>query len=427
MRKIIRFSKFFLPAVIISVTIIVIGLIGYFTKGFNLGVDFQAGINETVQLVYPMGSITFSGKGNAELKISETQIMVIFSGAEAQKQQTVTLDFKAYPKFSDIKSALEKEAGISVNLAQGSEDLPSSLLVPTFQGNSMLSATPVKIYRMPQNESEMFAPIDVVRGALQSLGEISVQTVDPVSSQQYLIRVRDDGKDPQFTVNMPQKIKSLLEVKTGPDSVVVVSANYVGPRYSQTLAKQAVWLTFFTLLLILIYSTIRFKIEYAIGAVLSVVHDALIMVAFIVWTRMEFNTTTIAAILTILGYSINDTIVQFDRVREELKLHPADRFVDVVDMALSLTLSRTLITTLTTIFAVLALFFFTTGSIKDFALALLIGMTSGVYSTIYIAGAFIVWWNSMRQKRKMKEARKAPEIKAAGNEKIAPSAPTAKS
>ncbi len=426
MKKVIRFSKFFVPAVIISTTIIVIGIFGYFTKGFNLGVDFQAGINETVQLAYPVGDISFSGKGNAELKISETQLMVIFSGAEAQKQQTLTFDFKAYPTFGDLKSALEKQAGVTVNLAQGSESLPTALLVPTFQGNSMLNATPVKLYRVPQNQGEMFATIDVVRGALKSLGEITVQTVDPISSQRFLIRVRDDGKDPQFTVNMPQKIKSLLETATGSDRVIVVSANYVGPRYSQNLAKQSGWLTFFTLLLILLYSTIRFKIEYAIGAVLSVVHDALIMVAFIVWTRMEFNTTTIAAILTILGYSINDTIVQFDRVREELKLHPADRFVDVVDTALTLTLSRTLITTLTTIFAVLALLFFTTGSIKDFALALLIGMTSGVYSTIYIAGAFIVWWNTMRKKRGMKETGKPSDAKTAGVDKAMPASPAVK-
>ncbi len=426
MKKVIRFSKFFVPAVIISTTIIVIGIVGYFTQGFNLGVDFQAGINETVQLAYPVGDISFNGKGNAELKISETQLMVIFSGAEAQKQQTLTFDFKAYPTFGDLKSALEKQAGVTVNLAQGSESLPTTLMVPTFQGNSMLSAAPIKLYRVPQNESEMFATIEVVRGALKSLGEITVQTIDPISSQRFLIRVRDDGKDPQFTVNMPQKIKSLLETATGADRVVVISANYVGPRYSQTLAKQAGWLTFFTLLLILLYSTIRFRIEYAIGAVLSVVHDALIMVAFIVWTRMEFNTTTIAAILTILGYSINDTIVQFDRVREELKLHPADRFVDVVDTALTLTLGRTLITTLTTIFAVLALLFFTTGSIKDFALALLIGMTSGVYSTIYIAGAFIVWWDTMRKKRGMKETGKLAEVKNQGADKALPASPAIK-
>lgn len=409
MKRLIRFSKFFLPAMIISSTIIVLGLIGYFTKGFNLGVDFQAGINETIQLAYPAGEVSFTGKGNAELTVSETQLMLVFSGAEAQKR-TVTLDYKSYPTLADIKAALGKETGISVKLSEGSDALPSSSIVPTYQGNTLLSVNPVKLYRAPINDSERFASIDIVREALKPLGQVSVQTINPVTSQRYLVRVRDDGKNPQFTTMIPQTIRQLIEDKVGKDRVVVVKTDYVGPRYSQTLGQQSAWLVLVTLLLILLYSTIRFKIEYALGAVLAIMHDALIMVAFIVWTRMEFNTTTIAAILTILGYSINDTIVQFDRVREERKIHPSERFVDVLDRALTLTLGRSVITTLTTMLAVLALFLFTTGSIKDFALALLIGMTSGVYSTIFIASAFVLMWENRRAGKERKQAKLQKDV-----------------
>jgi len=292
-------------------------------------------------------------------------------------------------------------------LANGVEGLSSELLVPTYQGNSLLSINPVKIYRMPKDESERYASIELVRSALAPLGEFSVQTVNPASSQRYQIRVSDNGQDPQFTTNMPQTIKKLIEDKFGADRVVVVKADYVGPQYSSALGRQAVWLVLLTLVLILIYSAIRFKIEYAVGAVLAILHDALVMITFIVWTRMEFNTTTIAAILTILGYSINDTIVQFDRVREERKLHPSEPFVDTLDRALTLTLGRSIITTLTTMLAVLALYFFTSGSIKDFALALIIGMISGVYSTIYIASAFVLMWQNMRQRKQRKTAKVA--------------------
>jgi preprotein translocase subunit SecF len=124
------------------------------------------------------------------------------------------------------------------------------------------------------------------------------------------------------------------------------------------------------------------------------------MVAFITWTRMEFNTTTIAAILTILGYSINDTIVIFDRIRETRRIYPDDRFVDILDRSLSETLSRTIITTATTMLAVLSLYIFTTGSMKDFALALLVGMVSGVYSTIFIASGFANFWEVTARKRR---------------------------
>jgi len=404
MKRVIHFSKYYGLAVTISLIIIVLGIIGFATKGFNLGVDFQAGINETIELALPAGQMTFAGKGNAELTISQNQINVVFSGAESQKR-TIALDFKNYPTIGAVKAALEKEPGIKMITEPESESLPSSLLVPTYQGNSMLSTAPISIYREPANSSEMYASTTLVRDALKSLGDVSVQTITSSSAQRYLIRVRDDGKDPQFTTNMPQTIRKLIEEKVGSDRVVVVKTDYVGPRFSQSLGQQSAWLIIFTLLVILIYCSIRFKIQYAIGAVLSVAHDALVMVAFIVWTKMEFNTTTIAAILTILGYSINDTIVQYDRVREELKLHPSDRLIDILDSAWTLTLGRTIITSLTTMLAVLALYFFTTGSIKDFALALIVGMISGVYSTIFIAGAFLLFWDNMQQKRKKKAPR----------------------
>jgi preprotein translocase subunit SecF len=114
---------------------------------------------------------------------------------------------------------------------------------------------------------------------------------------------------------------------------------------------------------------------------------------------MEFNTTTIAAILTIIGYSVNNTIVVFDRVRENLRIFPDEAFVDVLNRSLTDTLSRTIITTVTTVLAVLSLFIFTTGSMKDFALALLVGLTSGVYTTTFIASGFVSFWDKNKVKR----------------------------
>jgi preprotein translocase subunit SecF len=168
-----------------------------------------------------------------------------------------------------------------------------------------------------------------------------------------------------------------------------------------------------TLLLILIYASVRFKPQFAIGAVLAIAHDALIIVAFVTWTRMEFNTTTIAAILTILGYSINDTIVIFDRIRETRRIYPDEKFVNILDRSLTETLSRTIITTLTTMLAVLSLFIFTTGSMKDFALALLVGMVSGVYSTIFIASGFVNLWDIQAKKRSGKKFVPAPPAQLA--------------
>jgi preprotein translocase subunit SecF len=136
------------------------------------------------------------------------------------------------------------------------------------------------------------------------------------------------------------------------------------------------------------------------------------MVAFIAWSRLEFNTISIAAIMTILGYSINDTIVVFDRIRETRRTYPDDPYVDVLNRSITETLSRTIITTLTTMLAVVFLFIFATGTMKDFALLLMVGMLSGVYSTMFIASGFINWWELRKIKREKRKTSAVVTAKA---------------
>jgi len=398
MKRVIRFSRFFIPSFILSGVLILVGLVAYFSMGFNLGVDFQAGINQTVQLALPVATVSYEGKGNAELRVSDSALTLVFSGAEVE-QKTVLLDYATYPTAGDLAKALSAETDIKVSLEAGQESSATSLLVPTYQGNTLISEKPMTLHRTPAGDSELFASIDDVRQSITGLGEISVQTVKPASNQRYLIRVQDKGEDPNFTATARGQILAGLEAKYGANKVVELKTDFVGARFSETLSRTALLLVVSTLALILIYSTIRFKIEYAIAAVLAITHDALIMVGFIVVTRMEFNSATIAAILTILGYSINDTIVQFDRVREERKLRPTDKFVDVINTALTMTLGRTVITTASTMLTVLALFFFTSGSMRDFALSLFVGMVSGTYSTLFIASGFLDWWHRRMERK----------------------------
>jgi len=239
-----------------------------------------------------------------------------------------------------------------------------------------------------------------------------------------MIRLQDKGKgdstaggasaegETTSTEAPGERITRILENYFGTGEVVVLRSDFVGSRFSKNLTDQAGILLGFTLLLILIYASIRFKPQYAIGAVLGIMHDCLVIISFVVWTRMEFNTTTIAAILTILGYSINNTIVIFDRMRENRRLYPDEVFVTVLNRSLTETLSRTIITTLTTMLAVLSLFIFTTGSMKDFALALLVGLVSGVYTTTFIATGFVYLWDKEKVKREKKKIA-APQAKGA--------------
>lgn len=410
MKRILSFHKAFLPAVLFSLAVIAFGIIGLVTKGINLGVDFQAGINQYIKLAYPAAELSYVGSGSPVLSISDTTLTVVFSGADVQSR-TATLDLRTVGTINDLATALLAE-GIEMKVRDGA-GLPASLLVPTYQGDFVLGKTPILVYREPKASSEVYGSVELVRKASDTVGTASVQSIGDASEMQYMIRLRDDGSDSAFSEKIPGLIKKALEAEFGADRVIAMRTDYVGARFSKDLADNAWKLTLFTVLAILAYATIRFKMQYALGAVLAILHDGLIMVTFIVWTRMEFNTTSIAAILTILGYSINDTIVIFDRIREDRKLDPTAKLSVILDKSITETLGRTFITTLTTMLAVFSLYIFTSGSIKDFAFALLVGMVSGTYSTIFVASAFVQFWDKMKGRMEIKPQSGSPAVKSA--------------
>ncbi|HPE89350.1 MAG TPA: protein translocase subunit SecF [Spirochaetia bacterium] len=399
MKRVINFHKAFLPAALASTAVILAGLVSFAMMGLNLGVDFQAGINQSVRLAYPAAELSYDGPGSPVLSIGENEASLVFSGADVESR-TVAWDLRTVGTIADLAGLLKAE-GVTASVRDGA-GLSADLLVPTYQGDYTLGSKPVLVHRSPKSEAEAFGSIDEVRAAVSSLGSVSVQNVGGDDSMQYLIRVSDDGSDKGFSEKTPGRIRAALESAFGAGKVVVIKTDYVGARFSKDLSSSAWKLSLFTALAILTYATIRFKLQYGLGAVLAILHDALVMIAFMVWTRMEFNTTSIAAILTILGYSINDTIVIFDRVREDRKLDPNTKLSAIIDRSVTETLGRTVITTVTTLLAVAALYFFTSGSIKDFALALIVGIVSGTYSTIFVATGFVYLWDKLSAKKRGK-------------------------
>ena len=409
MKRIVRFSRFFLPAAVISVIVAGAGIAGYIVKGgFNLGVDFQAGLIQEVQFAPTAFGLTWSGRGNATLSFDRSSLYIVISGAGVEGR-TYTFPFSEYDTVGVLAGALSSQVeGISVSL-NAPEGINSLWLVHSTQGNPYLGGVPYVVHYLDPQSAAI--SIQTVREAMTSLGQtVSVQSLGQPQERHFMIRLEDREVEGE---SVPaEKVISVLEEYFGSGEVVVLRSDYVGSRFSKNLTDQAGILLGLTLLIILIYASIRFKPQYAIGAVLAIIHDGLIIVAFVVWSRMEFNTTTIAAILTILGYSINDTIVIFDRIRETRRIYPDDAFVDVLNRSLTETLSRTVITTVTTMLAVVSLYIFTSGSMKDFALALLVGMLSGVYSTIFIASGFVNLWEVKKSK---KEKRKLSGVPAAAS------------
>ncbi|MDR0444542.1 MAG: protein translocase subunit SecF [Treponema sp.] len=393
MKKVIQFSRFFLPAAVISGIVFVTGISGFIVKGFNLGVDFQAGLIQEVQFAPTAFSLRWQGTSNAILSFDRGSLYIVVSGAGIENR-TYAFSFSEYNNLGSLTQAMMRQVeGLDVTMTAGESINPQWLLFSA-QGNPYLSETPYVVHYLPPQSTAI--DIAEVRSAMADLGQgVSVQNLGLPQDRHFMVRVEDKEEGRV----KPDEITTVLEAHFGKGGVAVLRSDYVGSRFSKDLTDQAGILTALTLLLILIYATIRFKPQYAIGAVIAIIHDGIVVIAFVVWSRIEFNTSTIAAILTILGYSINNTIVVFDRIRENLRIYPDSAFVDVVNRSLTGVLSRTIITTLTTMLAVLSLFIFTTGSMKDFALALMVGMLSGVYTTLFIASGFVYLWDNRKQER----------------------------
>ena len=204
------------------------------------------------------------------------------------------------------------------------------------------------------------------------------------------------------------KLRQALTKGLGADKVGEVLRNeWIGPKAGAQLRNAAIMSLSIALVLIMAYVAVRFDIRFAPGAVLCLAHDAIIAAGALMLLGKEFNLGTIAALLTIIGFSVNDTVVIYDRVRENLHLHRGMSFPDVIDLSVSEMLGRTLLTSLTAVMSLLAFFFWGTGALKDFAFTLIVGMVSGVYSTVYVALPLTHWLDRLFFAKVGKRAKRA--------------------
>ena len=258
--------------------------------------------------------------------------------------------------------------------------------------------------------------ISQVKDALSSMEALQVQTVGDAGSNNYIIRVGEDESVDNFQAQAEKEIKDNLETAFGAGSVNVLSTEFVGARLAGNLSSQTVFLTIVAMALILIYIWFRFRLNYAVSSIAAIVHDVLFLLGFIGVLQLEFSTATIAAVLTIVGYSLNDTIVIFDRIRENSRIIKDKKFFEVINISITQSLRRTLITSLTTFIAVLFIFVIGTGTIKTFALSLIVGIIVGTYSSIFIASTILLGWHNAEVKKAKSVSLKASE-KPASEEK----------
>ena len=235
--------------------------------------------------------------------------------------------------------------------------------------------------------------IEVIRDGLKTigLGESTIQEFG--SKKDILIRVQRSEEKLEAVGSM---VRKSLMGKFNIDEITVERVEMVGPKVGRDLREKALLSILYAIIGIVIYISWRFELQYAIAAIIALVHDVLVtMGAFSIFDK-EFTLVIVAAFLTIIGYSLNDTIVVFDRIRENLRRKGKSSISDMINTSINQTLSRTLLTSGTTLMVVIALFFFGGEIIHDFSFALLVGVFIGTYSSIFIASVFLVYWDSRK-------------------------------
>lgn len=382
MKKVFPFSKYIVPAVIFSAVVILSGLVPLLTKGINFGIDFKPGLVADVRLVNPVMELTYDGAASVAVEINPWNVTLVVSGVGADNE-TRAYPFAEYATVGDMAGAMAQVPGVSARTLVSSA--PADALFANSAVASVLSATPYRLYYSGEGQ---LTDVEGVRTALAGLIDVSVKMAGSGIDEVFQIRVGDSG-DSSTSMDLQQSVVTALADAFGADNVAIIKTDFIGAQFSGSLVWQSVLLVLAALVLIWIYATIRFKWDFALASVIAITHDALVIISFIAWTQMEFNTVMLAAILTIIGYGINDTVVVLDRVRENARLMNTKNFMDIVNKSQSDCFGRTMITTVTTLLAVTALCLFTTGSIHDFALALIIGIISSAYSTIMITSAFL--------------------------------------
>ena len=282
-------------------------------------------------------------------------------------KKTPNINFINYMKFAFVFSIILSTCSIGIYFFNGLN------LGIDFKGGIIIEA-----------KSNNDINISNIRKKLNSLnlGDLSIQSFG--SKYEILIRVQRQEGDEKKQINAINIIKNTLG-----KNFEIRRTEFVGPTIGSELTKKGIYAVISALLAIMLYIWFRFEWQFSLSAIVALTHDVFSTIGLFALTQFEFNLSTIAAILTIAGYSINDTVVVFDRVRENLRRYKSWQQAEILNRSLNETLSRTLITSITTALALISIIFFGGEILKDFAIAMLWGVLIGTYSSIFISVGLI--------------------------------------
>lgn len=245
--------------------------------------------------------------------------------------------------------------------------------------------------------------IEKIRGSIRLIGMegSSIQQVGPATENEYLIKTEMSSSDLK---GVSDKMEESLASVYGKGSFEVRRVEMVGPKAGADLRKKGIMAVSIAWIGMLIYISWRYEFRFALGGIIALIHDVIITTALLTVLEKEFTLTIIAALLTIIGYSINDTIVVFDRIRENARKNIRKDLAEVINSSINQTLSRTILTAFTVFLVLLALFLLGGSVIHDFAFVLLVGVIVGTYSSIFIASPLVLIWEKYKPGKRIRKA-----------------------
>ncbi len=389
--------KYKYAAIGASAAFILIGLICFFVfGGFNTGIDFGSGFSERVQIA-PLGLyVRYNGSDSATLSVNSGVLTLQYRSSSGV--QTFSYQADSYKTVKELAAKMKSD-GLEVKVQN--EELLVENLVSGFGFPATLTDSWTRLnFATPTRDVN----IEDIRASLAGLGNANIQTLGNANAGYFQVRVNVADGETQGEVE--NRVNNALSAAFGEENVVVMQSDFVGPKFSSSLLKSSCYAILLAILLILLYISLRFRLAYAISSIIALFHDVLMMLSLIVIFRLEVSATTIAAILTIIGYSLNNTIVIFDRVRENIAENPKESVDNLINLSVRQSLTRTIITSLTTLCAIVPLAIFATGDIKLFAINLTWGIVVGAYSSNFIASGLLSLFNRVSPINKIKEKKR---------------------
>ena len=372
----------------LSIALVVISTVLCFFPGPNYGTDFRGGTEVEVAFTHPIDA---AGVREAVEKAGFSTPDVV-QVVDPQNPYRFLIRVQEVTSLDDASKNQLKHALCLTDNAQG----PTTDACP--EG---AHATEVKFSLGGDKISTRYESepnLEAIRHQVQTVGGVRLR-VSPTNPQ--IVHARDHRVEIQLQSTgdrLMEGMRHSLGAETVPEQALRVE--WVGPKAGKQLRDSARNAVALAIVFIMLYLAFRFDLRFAPGVVLACVHDAMVVIGVFIIFKKEITLSTIAAVLTIVGYSMNDTIVVYDRIRENLAKHRTKKFAEIINMSVSETLSRTLLTSGATMLSVLAFFIWGTGVIKDFALAMVVGIVAGTYSSIYVAAPLTEWIDSkMKQKK----------------------------